>query len=240
MDRMDIFCGQTLQTMWAVLYLATSFLQLEMQFPKVVVTEEVQCSSRGEPHGQRSCGKGFGGFPSQAVEVFALFVVDAGCTREPSGKQPRRENVRRNTGGVDSVSINLAMGSFKFCRYSLSEFQWWFWISQLPSRISENKSIKPNNFECRVCTGQGRRVRYRQFIRLGCADGLCFQRMGFYCCLFLAGTVLPCPVRSINSKLSTSVSPHFCMISSSGAENLVAVKSPAAAKILMHFQFPVH
>lgn len=63
---------------------------------------------------------------------------------------PEGQNIQRNTGGIDPISINATMGAFKLYKYSLSEFQWRFWISQLPSRISKNKRIKPNNFECRT------------------------------------------------------------------------------------------
>jgi len=76
---------------------------------------------------------------------------------------------------------------------------------------------------------------------MNCAGWLCFQSTFFFnCCLFLFGTVLQSTVSSNHSKLSVFMSPHLCIIRGSGAENPVAVKSPAAAKILMHFQFPLH
>lgn len=72
------------------------------------------------------------------------------------GNGPKGQNIQRSTGGIDPISQNLTMGALKLCKYSLSEFQWWFWISQLPSRISKNKRIKPNSFECRIALeGEG-------------------------------------------------------------------------------------
>lgn len=155
------------------------------------------------------------------------------------GNGPEGQNIQWNTRGIDPVSKNLTMGALKLRKYSLSEFQWWFWISQLPSRISKNKRIRPNNFECRIALeGEGRFSvgnSYMWIVQIGSVS-----RVYFNFCLLLFGTVLQCMVSSNHSKLSVSMSPHLCIISSSGAENPVAVKSPAAAKILMHCQFPVH
>lgn len=149
------------------------------------------------------------------------------------------QNIQRNTAGIDPISKHTTTGTFKLYKYSLSKFQWWFWISQLPSRTSKNKRINPNNFECRIAL-QGRGESWK-FIYRNCADWLNFQSIFFLdFCLLLFGTVLWCTGSGNHSKLSVSLSPHLCIISSSGAENPVAVKSPAAAKILMHFQFPVH
>lgn len=72
-------------------------------------------------------------------------------------------------------------------------------------------------------------------VQVGSVSGGVF----FNCCLFLFGAVLQCTVSSNQCRAACHV-PHLGIIRDSGAENPVAVKSPAAAKILMHFQFPVH
>lgn len=152
------------------------------------------------------------------------------------------QNIQRNTGGIDTIPKNATMGTFKLYKYSLSKFQWWFWISQLPSRTSKSKSINPNNFECRIALeGEGGSVgnSYIGTVQTG-SISKAFFFFFLDCCLLLFGSVLWCSGSGNHSKLSVSMSPHLCIISSSGAENPVAVKSPAAAKILMHFQFPVH
>lgn len=150
---------------------------------------------------------------------------------------PEGQNIQRNTGGIDPISINATMGAFKLHKYSLSEFQWWFWISQLPSRISINKRIKPNNSECRTALEgeEGSVGNSQELCRLAVFPKHFFRLLPspFWNCFVVW-------VSGSHSKLSVSMPPHLCVISSSGAENPVAVKSPAAAKILMHFQFPVH
>lgn len=109
------------------------------------------------PKFRGAAGKGFWGFPSQAVEMLAPFLLDSCCTTQCHlGSGPEGQNIQRNTGGMDPISKHLTMGALKLHKYSLSEFQWWFWISQLPSRISKNKRIKPNSFECRIALeGEG-------------------------------------------------------------------------------------
>lgn len=99
------------------------------------------------------------------------------------GIGPKGQNIQRDTGGTDPISKNLTMGALKLCKYSLSEFQWWFWISQLPSRTSKNKRIKPSSLECRVALkGEGGFNAGNSY--MGCADWLCFQAVLFLTAAF--------------------------------------------------------
>lgn len=109
------------------------------------------------------------------------------------GSGPEGQNIQRNTGGMDPISQNLTMGALKLCKYSLSEFHWWFSISQLPSRISKNKRIKPNNFECRIALeGEGGFSVGNSY--MNCADWLCFQR-GFFLTAAFSCLELFCSIR---------------------------------------------
>lgn len=59
-------------------------------------------------------GKRCRGFPYQAMEKFAFFVLDARCMMVPSEKQPEVQNIQRNTGGIDPLSKNATMAPSNF------------------------------------------------------------------------------------------------------------------------------
>lgn len=143
---MDIFCWQTLQTMWAVLYLHHSCSR--NAFSKSDVCPKKYRAATGMiPVFRGAAGKDFGGFHPRQWRCLHCFCQMHAALQCRLGSGPEGQNIQRNTGGTDPISKHLTMGALKLCKNSLSEFQWWFWISQLPSRIIKNKRIKPSNFE---------------------------------------------------------------------------------------------
>lgn len=124
---------------------------------------------------------------------------------------PEVQNIQRNTGGIDPISRNAIIGASKLYKYSLSKFQWWFWISQLPSRTSKNKRINSNNFEYRTALeGEGGNVgnSYIKTLQIGSVSkAFFFFLTAAFSCLSLfcgvqwvaitASCLSPCPLTSV-------------------------------------------